>query len=232
MNAQISLGIQKRYGADAQRMYKAVQIVEAKQLKKLPNGNYDVVSQSDSNHHYQVNPVYECCNCADCEKSGNVCKHLLAWKLQGASASDMEAKAEQARGLEIAENLITRYGTAEERIERGYQKAMDKLTHYEGYAESRAQVLKMSGEQLLSLLDGLYGREFLPEHCTSAQLQAEALRQHEMEWRLPERPANQNQFARVLLTVQKRDVIAEREALKKAERAAQPKTEWYEEEYV
>ena len=165
MNAQISLGIQKRYGADAQRMYKAVQIVEAKQLKKLPNGNYDVVSQADGNHHYQVNPVYECCNCADCEKSGNVCKHLLAWKLQGASASDMEAKAEQARGLEIAENVIAFYGTAEERIERGYQKAMAALK---------------------------------PQ-------------------------------PRVLLPIQKRDVIAEREALKKAERAAQPKTEWIEE---
>ena len=144
--------------------------------------------------------------------------------------TDERSAADEAyAGLVIAENLITRYGTAEERIERGYQKAMDKLTHYEGYAESRAQVLKMSGEQLLALLDALYGRDNLPDHCTCAQLQAEALRQHEMEWRLPERPANQNQFARVLLTVQKRDVIAEREALKKAERAAQPKTEWLEE---
>ena len=80
--------------------------------------------------------------------------------------TDERSAADEAyAGLVIAENLITRYGTAEERIERGYQKAMAALK---------------------------------PQ-------------------------------ARVLLTVQKRDVIAEREALKKAERAAQPKTEWIEE---
>ena len=75
------------------------------------------------------------------------------------------AAEEEYAGRLIAENLITRYGTAEERIERGYQKAMAALK---------------------------------PQ-------------------------------ARVLLTVQKRDVIAEREALKKAERDARPKTEWLEE---
>lgn len=81
-------------------------------------------------------------------------------------AQDERSAADEAyAGLVIAENLITCYGTAEERIERGYQKAMAALK---------------------------------PQ-------------------------------ARVLLTVQKRDVIAEREALKKAERAAQPKTEWIEE---
>ena len=209
MNAQISLGIQKRYGADAQRMYKAVQIVEAKQLKKLPNGNYDVVSQSDSNHHYQVNPVYECCNCADCEKSGNVCKHLLAWKLQGASASDMEAKAEQARGLEIAENLITRYGTAEERIERGYQKAWAKAI-----SDMGLNCPKCGSPDIFEYTS--FDGQLL--HCKKCDNNFT--------------PKTKKQKS-VLLPIQKRDVIAEREQLAREQRKAQPKTEWLEElDYV
>lgn len=160
MNAIITLAMQKRYGATAERMYKAVAILEAKQIRRMPNGNYEVTSQADPHHFYQVNPAYESCNCPDCEKNGNVCKHLLAWKLQGMSASDMEAKNELHKGLLIAESVTS----AEDRIEKAYNRDLAKL---------------------------------------------------------------QKPTIRVLLPVQKRDVIAEREALAKAQ---QPKRgEWIEE---
>ena len=57
------------------------------------------------------------------------------------------------------------------------------VKHFEGYYESCEQVKRMTAEQLLQLLDTLYGRDNLPEHCTAEQLVAEALRQHEIDWR-------------------------------------------------
>ena len=40
--------------------------------------------------------------------------------------ADNTAEQEAYAGLVIAENLTTRYGTAEERIERGYRKALQQ----------------------------------------------------------------------------------------------------------
>ena len=59
--------------------------------------------------------------------------------------------------------------------------------HYEGYYKSRLDVLAMDQDNLLDLIDNLYGRSYLPDDYDFADLISEALRQHEIEWRLPER---------------------------------------------
>jgi len=59
--------------------------------------------------------------------------------------------------------------------------------HYEGYYKSKLDVLAMDQTELLDLIDDLYGRLSLPKDYDFADLMGEALRQHEIEWRLPER---------------------------------------------
>lgn len=199
MNSVITLGIQKRYGADALRMYKAVAIVKAGQIKQLPSGNYEVVSQCDPNHRYQVNPRFESCNCPDCEARGNVCKHLLAWKLIGKTQSDIDAQAEERRGLELAENIIAGLPSQEMPANR----VADALA-YGKRCESRGS-------------DAHDNNPKPPKRMTYDELFA--------SFEKAKADARKTGTPRIALI--QRDVIAEREAAAKASRPA--RGEWVEE---
>lgn len=80
MDAIRSLQLQKRYNLDARRMYRAANIVDQEQIRHLPSGVYEVVSQSRARLTHKVNPRYESCSCEDCTR-GNLCIHLIAWLL-------------------------------------------------------------------------------------------------------------------------------------------------------
>ena len=58
----------------------------------------------------------------------------------------------------------------------------DKRWHYEGYQAARAAVYRMSDDDLLQHIDGLWGRENLPEDYTRDDLLAEALEQTGKDW--------------------------------------------------
>lgn len=204
MNAIISLAIQKRYSVDALRMYKAVAIVEAKQIHHLPSGNYEVVSQCDPNHRYQVNPRFESCNCPDCEKNGNVCKHLLAWKLIGKTQSDIDAQAEERRGLELAENIIANLPSQEAPFER----IADALAY------GRRCIM---GGQESDSSDALDNNPKPQKRVTYDELFA--------SFEKAKADARKTGTPRIALI--QRDVIAEREAAAKASRPA--RGEWVEE---
>lgn len=53
---------------------------------------------------------------------------------------------------------------------------------YPGYTESRNKVQKYTDNQLLDLLDALYGRDNLEPNYTHEELLSEALQQHKEEW--------------------------------------------------
>jgi len=57
---------------------------------------------------------------------------------------------------------------------------------YDGYWQSREQVMNLSEEEYLQLIDALYGRENLPDNYTLEQLKQEALEQHKQEWTTPD----------------------------------------------
>lgn len=59
--------------------------------------------------------------------------------------------------------------------------------HHEGYYKSRLDVLATDQDRLLDLIDNLQGKSNLPDDYDFADLMSEALRQHEIEWRLPDR---------------------------------------------
>ena len=120
--------------------------------------------------------------------------------------TDERSAADEAyAGLVIAENLITRYGTAEERIERGYQKAWAKAI-----SDMGLNCPKCGSPDIFEYTS--FDGQLL--HCKKCDNNFT--------------PKTKKQKS-VLLPIQKRDVIAEREALKRAERNARPKTEWLEE---
>lgn len=73
-----TLQLQKEHALEANRMYRAAEILKRGDIRKLPSGNYQVYSQSDAGKTYMVNPRYEECNCPDCV-NGNVCKHYIAY---------------------------------------------------------------------------------------------------------------------------------------------------------
>lgn len=80
---QIVEQIKNEYHPDAERLNKAIEIVKSQGLSKLPNGNIQVPSGTDTNHRYQVSLVRKECCCLDFAKrhvvDGNhLCKHILA----------------------------------------------------------------------------------------------------------------------------------------------------------
>ena len=52
----------------------------------------------------------------------------------------------------------------------------------EGYEQAVAEILKMSGPDILLYLDGLYGRGNLPRSCTVEDMRTEALQQTERKF--------------------------------------------------
>lgn len=80
ITSQHALTIQRRYGIDAGRMYRAAEIVNKGHIRRLPSGVFEVISQSRAGKTHKVNPHYESCSCEDCT-AGNLCIHLAAWKL-------------------------------------------------------------------------------------------------------------------------------------------------------
>ena len=82
--------IEIAYCPDAARIDKAQHIIKQNGVSKLPNGNYQVQSETDPNHFYQVNldNTSPRCNCMDFAKhvhdeDFHLCKHFLAammWK--------------------------------------------------------------------------------------------------------------------------------------------------------
>lgn len=80
---QVADQIENLYSVDHTRMEKAISIVKAQGIKKLSNGNYQVPSETDANHLYQVNLDHPRCNCMDYAKQSpinpeHVCKHMAA----------------------------------------------------------------------------------------------------------------------------------------------------------
>jgi hypothetical protein len=63
---------------------------------------------------------------------------------------------------------------------------MPRELYYPGYYEARQKVLQMSDEELLKLLDDLFGRESLGDEYNHDDLLQEALRQLKREWMTPE----------------------------------------------
>ena len=58
--------------------------------------------------------------------------------------------------------------------------------YYEGTHESLESVKHMSEESLWTQIDGLYGRDNLPDDPTIEQLRNEALRQTKLDCTMPE----------------------------------------------
>lgn len=80
---QVADQIENLYSVEHTRMVKAQAIVKAQGVKRLPNGNYQVPSETDPNHLYQVNLDHPRCNCMDYAKQStkdveHVCKHMAA----------------------------------------------------------------------------------------------------------------------------------------------------------
>lgn len=80
---QVADQIENLYSVEHTRMVKAVSIVKAQGIKKLASGNFQVPSETDSNHLYQVNLDHPRCNCMDYAKQStkdpeHVCKHMAA----------------------------------------------------------------------------------------------------------------------------------------------------------
>lgn len=78
ITSQLTLALQKKYNLEPQRIYRSVDIINAGEIKLLPNGNYQVSSQSRPGTFHQVNPRYETCTCEDSER-GNVCMHYISY---------------------------------------------------------------------------------------------------------------------------------------------------------
>lgn len=75
--------IENLYSVDHTRMEKTISIVKAQGIRKLSNGNFQVPSETDPNHLYQVNLDHPRCNCMDYVKQSptnpeHVCKHMAA----------------------------------------------------------------------------------------------------------------------------------------------------------
>lgn len=56
-------------------------------------------------------------------------------------------------------------------------------THHKGYQEARQRVSSMPKEELLELIDDLFGRDNLPALPTLTQIRCEAFRQLDQEFR-------------------------------------------------
>ena len=54
--------------------------------------------------------------------------------------------------------------------------------YFPGYQADREKVMKMDDDQLLKLIDDLYGRKNLSFGATHDDILAEALEQHKEEW--------------------------------------------------
>ena len=65
--------------------------------------------------------------------------------------------------------------------------------HYQGYWEARKKIANQSLEEDLDLIDNLFGREMLHYGATPEQVKAEALRQLEIEWRIPKAERSQDE---------------------------------------
>ena len=83
MLTDIANEIETAYCPDAARIDKAQHIVRQNGVSKLPNGNYQVQSETDPNHFYQVNLNSPRCNCYNFtqhvhDMDFHYCKHLIA----------------------------------------------------------------------------------------------------------------------------------------------------------
>ena len=65
------------------------------------------------------------------------------------------------------------------------EKTMQIHKHYQGYWEARKRIANQTLEEDLDLIDNLFGRGTLCYGATPEQVKAEALRQLEIEWRMP-----------------------------------------------
>lgn len=66
---------------EPKRCEKAVQIILAREIHKLPSGNYAVKSHCYRQPvEYAVNPHYEECSCPDF-RNGHICKHWTAYEI-------------------------------------------------------------------------------------------------------------------------------------------------------
>lgn len=82
---QIATRLALKWNVDATRTEKAIEIAERNHIDRLFNGNYQIASQNDANHFYQVNPREHTCNCQDYLKNHSsaidqvfICKHQMA----------------------------------------------------------------------------------------------------------------------------------------------------------
>ena len=66
-------------------------------------------------------------------------------------------------------------------------RTISEYPHYKGYQEARTTVLGQSTEDDLATIDSLFGRGELPEDAGPNAIKDEALRQMEIDWRVPER---------------------------------------------
>ena len=58
--------------------------------------------------------------------------------------------------------------------------------HWDGYAAAQAKMENAPVEEMLQLIDDLFGRDNLKFGDGYEQIRAEALRQLEIEWRVPD----------------------------------------------
>ncbi len=90
ITSQLALRLQKRYTLEAQRVYRAIEIVRNDEIKLVPSGNYIANRHSKSSRlsSYQVNLFHKTCQCDDAKeirdsnnsvvKPANICKHQIA----------------------------------------------------------------------------------------------------------------------------------------------------------
>lgn len=65
-------------------------------------------------------------------------------------------------------------------------KFVNESMYYPGFQEAKDSVYKMSEQQLLDHIDGLYGRENLPEDYTLEELRLEAIEQTRKDFLTPD----------------------------------------------
>ena len=57
---------------------KALQLFKVGAISRVSDDLYDVKSQKDANVEYEVIPSLNVCTCIDFERTGRLCKHIIA----------------------------------------------------------------------------------------------------------------------------------------------------------
>lgn len=74
------------------------------------------------------------------------------------------------------------------------RESLNESRYYPGYQEANYVVQKMSEQELLDHIDGLYGRDNLPENYTLEDLRREAIEQTRKDFLTPEGKQQQDDW--------------------------------------